>query len=304
LSSCSRATAASRVADELALGDLEHQAAGGDAGVGDRGQEVGGQARIEQLGGRQVHRHEQGGLAEPGAQGRERVAGVHDHLPAERHDQPGLLGHRDERVGPDDPALRVRPAGERLDPARPAGHQVHDRLIVELDLVALDRELEVLLEAQALNRAREHGRVEPAVAAFALALGRVHREVGGPHQRVGVVRRPAGDRDPDAGPHVELGAVHRDRAREHEQDPLGDPRGRRRLGMLGEQDGELVAADARDRVGRAQDGADAAADLGEHIVSAVMAQAVVDDLEVVDVDVQESGRRGAGARERLRDAVE
>ena len=52
-------------------------------------------------------------------------------------------------------------------------------------------------------------------------------------------------------------------------------------------DGELVAAEARDRVARAQHALDALRDDGEQLVAGREAEAVVDDLEVVEVEEHE-----------------
>ena len=69
-----------------------------------------------------------------------------------------------------------------------------------------------------------------------------------------------------------------------------------------EQDRELVAAEARDGVGRARRGADALGRQPDQLIAAEVPEAVVDELEVVEVDHQHADRpaaalqRGAGAR--------
>jgi hypothetical protein len=65
---------------------------------------------------------------------------------------------------------------------------------------------------------------------------------------------------------------------------------------MGEQDGELVAAEARGGVGRAQTGADPACEAAQEPVSDRLAERVVDRLEAVEVDRQHGEtlvRRGA-----------
>ena len=54
-----------------------------------------------------------------------------------------------------------------------------------------------------------------------------------------------------------------------------------------EDDCELVAAQAADRAGAADRGAEDARDLGEDVVAAEMAVLVVDALEVVEVEQDE-----------------
>ena len=62
-----------------------------------------------------------------------------------------------------------------------------------------------------------------------------------------------------------------------------------RLEALDEH-GELVAADARRRVGVADDGVDAIGEGDDHGVADVVAELVVDRLEAVEVEVQQRDR--------------
>ena len=76
-------------------------------------------------------------------------------------------------------------------------------------------------------------------------------------------------------------------------DPVGD---RDRLLFVGEavdQDAELVAAEAGDDVAGPQVGAQARRDGSQQGVAGVVAEAVVDQLEVVEVE-EEDPDRGAG----------
>ena len=181
--------------------------------------------------------------------------------------------------------------------------EVEDRLVVELELGGLDRPLEIDLELDPLDDVGVHVRGVGAVAALALGLGPVHREVGVAKERLGVLG--AGG-DPDARAHVDLAPLDRDRIGERLEDAA---RGRRRVGRvvdLLDQDGELVAAEARDRVGRAQAGLEAGRDRLEELVAGPVAERVVDRLEVVDVDEEDADRVAAsrGAADCEREAVE
>ena len=198
-------------------------------------------------------------------------------------------------------ALAVRPARERLDAAQPAVAHVHHRLVVQLDLVAVDRAPEVGGEREALDGAGQHRRLERAVAGLAASLRRAHGEVGRAHELVGVGQVAARDGDADAGAQLEAAPAEVDRAREREQDPLGDARRAVRLGEVLDQHGELVAAEPRDGVGGAQHAPQAPAHLEQHLVAAAVAEGVVERLEVVEVDEQDGDRaRDRGARARAR----
>ena len=91
-----------------------------------------------------------------------------------------------------------------------------------------------------------------------------------------------------------LGAAHRVGGGEGAGDPVGD---RHRLVLVGEpvdEDAELVAAEAGDDVPRPQVGAQPRRDLAQQFVARVVADAVVDQLEVVEVEEEDADRRAGG----------
>jgi len=99
----------------------------------------------------------------------------------------------------------------------------------------------------------------------------------------------AGDHDPDADLHGQVDALdverHLQGCRERERD-----RGHVvRPVHVGEQDRELVPAQAGDGVDVSQHTGQARPDLAEQLVAEVVAEGVVDLLEPVEVDDQQSG---------------
>ena len=75
----------------------------------------------------------------------------------------------------------------------------------------------------------------------------------------------------------------------------------RGVGDVLDQDGELVSAEARGRVGRAHGLEQASGDLPQHLVARGVAEAVVDRLEVVEVEEDDRDARVlARRRERVR----
>ena len=102
------------------------------------------------------------------------------------------------------------PAHQRLDAEQLPLRQVDDRLELEEELVALERAIDVLLEAQPLAQLLLHARLEHDEARLAGCLRVVHRDVGVAQQLLGVV---AGLRegDADAGGHVGVAAVEQQR---------------------------------------------------------------------------------------------
>ena len=81
-------------------------------------------------------------------------------------------------------------------------------------------------------------------------------------------------------------AVDHERRPQRVLDALGDPCRLAQAGDLLEQDRELVSAEARDRVRGTQAGAQPLAHGDQHLVARIVAEAVVDLLEPVEVEQQ------------------
>ncbi len=69
-------------------------------------------------------------------------AGLLEHPAAERNDETGLLGQRDEAVRADQAQSRVLPAHERLEALERTVGQAQLRLVLEEELGAVQRTLE------------------------------------------------------------------------------------------------------------------------------------------------------------------
>ena len=93
--------------------------------------------------------------------------------------------------------------------------------------------------------------------------------------------------------------------RERAHEPLRDAQRVRLVADALAQHGELVAAEAGDHVVRAQHGAQARADRPQQLVAGVVAERVVEHLQVVDVEEEqgEAAALGVGARDRLAEAL-
>jgi hypothetical protein len=99
--------------------------------------------------------------------------------------------------------------------------------------------------------------------------------------------------DADAGPDGDLPADQGEGRAQGGDDPLGEEPGRVQVGVLG-QDRELVAAEPADGVVLAQAAPKPAGDLAQQPVAGAVAEAVVDHLEIVQVD-EEHGQAAAVA---------
>ena len=69
-----------------------------------------------------------------------------EHPGANRHDQAAVLGQRYEVIRTDAAALGMGPAQERLDPDHAPAGDVDLRLVMDFELVALERMGEITLQ--------------------------------------------------------------------------------------------------------------------------------------------------------------
>jgi hypothetical protein len=143
-------------------------------------------------------------------------------------------------------------------------------------------------QLEALDHPLVHRRLEDAVTPLAVALRHVHRDVGVSQQlgRVGYVGLAVDEADTDAGAREDLFGLDLRRDLERLQNPGGGVGGLGRVRCSLEQDGELVPAETRDSVGRPDGDQKPLRDLLQNPVARLVAEAVVDRLEVVQVDEQ------------------
>ena len=235
-------------------------------------------------------------------------------MAADGHYHAGFLQQRHELERSDGAALGVLPAQQRLHARHVAPGEVHDRLVAQRELVRVERALEVALELQPRERPGVHLGLEDLVVALAVVLGTVHGHVGVAQQLLGVAGRgdaavaegnahAGGDRDVPVLTVAWTG--ERDRHAQRVHHALRDlDRMQLALGVVHE-DRELVGAEARSGVHGPHAVIQTASDLLQHEVADSRPEAVVDVLEVVDVEDQYGDRQPvtALAGERVLDAI-
>ena len=162
-----------------------------------------------------------------------------------------------------------------------------DRLVVEAELALRDTPSQVVLDRQPLAGGGQHGGVEDLVAVTAGVLGPVHGHIRVAQQQL---RRRPGKRThgyPHAGREGQVGPLDVERLLERPHHPGGDARRLVvALDVLAQQ-GELVAAHASDSVARPEQLVQALGHRHQQAVAAVVAQALVEHLEPVDVGDQQ-----------------
>ena len=262
------------------------------AGMIEDRRHVGDEVRLGELARRQVHAHHQRGrrrdLALPLAG---LAAGRLEDPAADRQDQPGLLRQRDERERRHEPSHGMLPAQEGLHPHDAAGGEVHQWLVVEAQLGAFDRAPEVVLQRGTLDGLGPHLGVEQDRAPERVRLGPVEGDLRLLEQVAGVGDDRPVHRQAQAGPDADLPAVEVERFRDGRLDARRHQLGLADAAHRAEQDPELVAAEARDRVGGAGRRQQALADLRQQQVARGVAQALVHDLEPVEVEEDEPDPR-------------
>lgn len=111
------------------------------------------------------------------------------HPPTDGHDLPAALGEGDEVERRHRRTVRFAPTQEGLEAGDDAVGEPDRRLVHEVELIVGQRTVEPGAQAQPIEDAVVHGRLEGAETAAALGLGVVHRRVRVAQQRhdVGVL---------------------------------------------------------------------------------------------------------------------
>jgi hypothetical protein len=181
------------------------------------------------------------------------------------------------------PVLGMVPAHQRLGPDDRARHQVDLGLVVHDDLAAGDRRGQLADQAQPLLGVPVARRRVERVAGT-VGLGHVHGDVGALHQRLDVLGVLGVDGGADARADEQAHALVVKRLPDRGLQQLGDLLGLDRSGARGEQHGELVAAEACHEVDGRGHRRQAQPDLAQQLVTGLMAESVVELLELIEID--------------------
>lgn len=180
-------------------------------------------------------------------------------------------------------ARRVVPPDERLVPYDRVVRQADDGLVGDGEFSGSDATSDLVLHLKPLERLNVHRLVEEAP-------GRPARDLGPEEGGIAIVKDTRGVRGgvgqcyPDGrrGNDLVLGDVQLDT--DLRGDALGDPLDFGRGTDLRNDDDELVAPEAPQFICGAQSTADAPGHRRQDLVADDMAQGIIDDLEVVQID--------------------
>ncbi len=192
-----------RIAHRRGLRDLQLERVRIEAGGAQRPPHRLDQRLVVQLAGADVHAHQQR-PAEPAVPGPSLPARLVEDAGADPDQDPAVLSGGDELERLYDAALRMPPADQRLHGDDLLAGDGDHRLVLEEELVVLERPFELGLEGQPVGALGVHARVEEQPAVAALARGQRHGRAGvaqklrGRHPVAGV------DGDPHARGQEEL----------------------------------------------------------------------------------------------------
>ena len=251
-----------------------------------------GEIRLPELGGGEVHRDATEGEGVP-------VPAPHvggdlpDQAIPQGRGELGILEDQPEIAGRHQALGRMLPARQGLEADDGAGPQADLGLIEGHEGAGVDPGADFRDEADAVFGFGAHGRIEHDGAVPPRRLGAVERDIRILEQFEAIAVMVGKRGDPDAGLAGERAAAIAQRRvkplqqRRCERNRVREPR------RLGQEQRELVAAEARHRIPRAETGPEALGDLDEHGIPHVVAQGLVHVLEPVEVDQQQADARPA-----------
>ncbi len=157
------------------------------------------------------------------------------------------------RSGARSSALGVLPAQQGLDADHAARADVELRLIVDLELPALQGANEIALERLAFAQLGVHPFLEEAIGARLLGLGPAERQAGVLKQVLRLVAITGEHRDADPGAHTGQMTTEIERLGQDREEALAKGRGGPRRLDLALDDRELVGTHPGQHVGFTQD---------------------------------------------------
>ena len=200
------------------------------------------------------------------------------------------LGQRDELSGWQQTRLGVLPAHQGLHPDDVAAAQVELGLIVQAEFLAAHSLRQCPGQSDLVDQARVHFVREEAVGVASRFLGTVDGGVGVAEQGVEIIPVGGEEGDADGAGRVEGVLPHLEGLVEGFADGVGQAGNAGQVVRAGQQHHELVAAHAADGGAGGEALAQAFDGQHQHLIAHGIAQAVVDVLEVIQVQVEQRQR--------------
>src|SRR5271163_2201845 len=195
-----------------------------------------------------------------------RGAGCSEHPLAQRQDEAILFGQRDELGGRDRADFRVIPAQEGLVSANLAGGDRHLHLVVDLELLILERLPQFVSQHAPRPHRLVHRRLAKADRLVQFRFGAVHGQISVAYQYFRNGRIVGIDGDADAGAGRNLVIIQADRLEERGFEPREKVV---EIGMASRtlNGGELIPAQPRDELALEQQAGHASRQNLQHFVA-------------------------------------
>ena len=220
-----------------------------------------------------------------------RAAGFKNLPFADSGDKAGAFGQRDELDRRQQPVRRMVPADQRLQAGRRAVGGRDHGLVVEQQFIALQRFGELDLQLAPLVHLGVHAGFEEAVAAAPVCLGAVECQIGVAHDLVGLRPVERRDRNAEAEPDRNLVSVDRKRQANLFDQPRRQVCDVVRIGTPASSSNANSSPPSRATRSLLRTSAPSRlADLDQQPVARLMAEPVVDRLELVEVEVEQRER--------------
>ena len=212
---------------------------------------------------------------------------------AEGDDETGGLGHVHKIEGGHEATTRVMPAHQGLGPGRCPVMRPHDGLVEDLELSLVEGLVQVGDESKPLEGLALHSGADHLGPASSVLLGEAHGQVGVAEQVLGGPRAGVRDGDADADANGDVVPVDVERRPELVFYLPGDLLGRLGHGARLEEQCELVAAEPSQGVAGAHDQQEPVRHRHQELVTGGVTEAVVDGLELIEVQEQHGHEVGA-----------
>jgi hypothetical protein len=271
-----------QVLDQQAFGDLHLQEARLQSDPCQDLADPPGQTALLHLAPGEIHRHGDG--VTPIMQAAGKAASLKQRPVAHLGDQPGLFQDGHKLVRRHRAEFRRVPAQQGLQTDYRGIGKTHLGLVEQAQFGALQGVAQTVFHLHAPGRPGGHVGGEELVVGTPQALGVVHRRIGIAGQAVGIagIGGIQGDADTGADHHVVTGEIQR--RGNPVEDGLGHLGGADGVVQAFQDHGEFVAAESRYGVCGTHAGAQTTGDLLEHGIADGVPQAVVDGLEVIQID--------------------
>ena len=224
-----------------------------------------------------------------------------NHLLSHPDDQPRLLGHFEKGHRKELAASGMLPSHQRFHGRDLLLCHAEDRLIAHEKLGALDRSMQLHLHRKTLHRPLIDAAVVQVPAVSAEAFAGARGCVGGSEKasHLATILRENGDAD--ARSDEQLLFRGRQRLIDFVLQELGDSHSVLDVPQVRSDENELIAAEPRESVRRADARGKPAADRPQHFIARVVTERVVDSAETVHINVEQRQLRPQPPRLRQRD---